>query len=95
MGNDSNPKKLTNSGGSGSPWTTTFGSVLCYGININKTLTGTLTIQSGGASGTVIGIIAAGTIAGEYWYSNTGTEIQDLAIINSATEDVTVLYRNI
>ena len=79
--------------------TTTFAGeskrVVLGSININKTLTGTLTIKSGGGSGTTIGIIAAGVIAGEYWYADGGTEIEDLAIINSAAENVTVFYRNI
>lgn len=61
-------------------------------ININKTLTGTITIKSGS---TTIGVIAATTPAGEYWYSNTGTLIEDLQIVNGSTEDVTVFYRNI
>jgi hypothetical protein len=61
-------------------------------ININKALTGTLTIIAGS---TTIGVIAATTPAGEYWYSAGGTEIEDLKITNASTEDVTVFYRNI
>ncbi len=61
-------------------------------ININKTLIGTLTIKAGT---TTIGIFAAGTLPGEYWYSANGTEIESLSVINSAAADVTVFYRNI
>ncbi len=69
--------------------------VVLGAININTALTGTLVIKSGGGSGTVIGTIAATTPAGEYWYSNTGVEIEGLAIVNASAEDVTVFYRNI
>lgn len=76
--------------------TTTFAGetnrVVLGAININKTLTGTVTIKLGS---TTIGIIAAGTLAGEYWYSATGTEIESLTIVTSAVEDITVFYRNI
>ena len=80
--------------------TTTFAGnetsrVLLACININKALTGTLTIKTGGGSGTTLGVLAVGTAAGQYWYTNSGTLIDGLAIINSATEDVTVAYRNI
>lgn len=69
--------------------------VVLSSIQVNKILTGTLTIKSGGGSGTTIGVLAASTPIGEYWYTNTGTEIEDLAIVNGSTEDVTVMYRNI
>jgi hypothetical protein len=77
--------------------TTTFAGtetkrVVLGAININKILTGTLVIKSGS---TVIGTIAASTPIGEYWYTTTGTEIEDLQITNASTEDVTVFYRNI
>jgi dolichol kinase len=79
-----------------SPATTTFagetGRIVLGSININKTLVGTLTIQ---ASGSTIGVFAVGTAVGEYWYTNTGTEIESLTIVNSGIEDITVLYRNI
>ena len=61
-------------------------------INVNKILTGTLVIKSGS---TTIGTLAASTPIGEYWYTTTGTEIEDLQIVNASSEDVTVLYRNI
>lgn len=76
--------------------TTTFAGetkrVLLSAINVNKILTGTLVIKTGS---TVIGTLAASTPIGEYWYANSGTEIEDLQITNASTEDVTVFYRNI
>lgn len=69
--------------------------VVLGAININKALTGTLTIKTGGGSGTTIGVFPIATPAGEYWYAATGTLIDSLALINSASEDITVLYRNI
>lgn len=80
--------------------TTLFGStetqrVIVDSIQVNKTTTGTLTIKSGGGSGTTIGIIAIGALQGGYWQSIYGTEIEGFTIINSATEDITVFYRNI
>ena len=66
--------------------------VVLHGIEINKPLTGTLTINAGG---TVIGIIAAGTAVGSYWISTNGIEVESCNIVNSATEDVTVIYTNI
>lgn len=80
--------------------TTTFKStetkrVILHGIEINKTMTGTLTIKSGGGSGTIIGVIAATTIPGSYWLSPMGVEIEDLAMINGSTEDITVFFTNI
>lgn len=75
--------------------TTTFAGemkrVVLGSININKTLVGTLTILAGS---TVIGVFAAGTATGRYWASG-GTEIEDLQITNSSTEDINVFYRNI
>lgn len=77
--------------------TTTFAGtetnrVVLGAINVNKILTGTLTIKAGA---TTIGVIAAAAPIGEYWYTTTGTEIESLTIVNSASEDVTVFYRNI
>ncbi len=76
--------------------TTTFAGetkrVVLGAINVNKILTGTLTILAGS---TTIGVLAAATPIGEYWYTTTGTEIEDLQITNGSTEDVTVFYRNI
>lgn len=76
--------------------TTTFAGeanrVILGSINVNKILTGTLTISAGA---TTIGVLAAATPIGEYWYSAGGTEIEALTIVNGSTEDVTVFYRNI
>ena len=77
--------------------TTTFAGnetnrVVLGAINVNKALTGALSIQTGS---TVIGVLAAATPVGEYWYSSNGTEIESLTIVNASTEDVTVLYRKI
>lgn len=76
--------------------TTTFAGettkVLLGSININKTLTGTLTIKAGS---TTIGVIAAGTLPGCYWRADTGMLVLSLTIVNGSTEDITVFYRNI
>lgn len=79
--------------------TTTFAGetkrVIVDSIQINKITTGTLTLKSGGGSGTTIGVIAIGCPQGPAFQSIYGVEIEDFAIINSATEDITVFYRNI
>jgi len=77
--------------------TTTFAGneltkVILGSININKPLTGTLTVKSGS---TTLAVFAASTPAGEYMYSSNGTVIESLNIVNGSTEDVTVFYRNI
>ncbi len=69
--------------------------ILIKGIHINKVMTGTLTIKSGGASGTTIGIIAASTIAGDYWVTPDGIEVENPAFTNGSTEDITISYSNI
>jgi len=77
--------------------TTTFAAtetarVLLHGIQVNKILTGTLTIKAGS---TTIGVLAASTPIGVYWLSTMGIEIEALTIVNSSAEDVTVFYNNI
>lgn len=77
--------------------TTTFAGndtarVVLGSINVNKVTTGAVTIKAGS---TTIGVLAASTPIGEYWYSANGTEIESLTIVNGSTEDITVLYRNI
>lgn len=62
------------------------------GIQINKPLTGTLTVKSGS---TTIGIIAASTVAGMYWYPDGGVEVADLQIINASAEDFNVFWNNL
>lgn len=69
--------------------------VVLDSIQINKITTGTITIKSDGVSGTTLGVIAVGCPQGPAFQSIYGTEIQDLAIVNSGTEDITVFYRNI
>lgn len=69
--------------------------VIIDSIQINKVTTGTLTIKSGGGSGTTIAVIAIGCTQGPVFQSIYGVEIENPAIINSATEDITVFYRNI
>ncbi len=66
--------------------------VVLHGIEVNKTLAGTLTIKAGT---TTIGVIAAGTLPGSYWISTNGIEIESANIVNTNTEDVTVIYTNI
>lgn len=66
--------------------------VVLHGIEINKPLTGTITVKAGS---TTIGIIAAATPAGSYWISTNGIQIESCNIVNSSTEDVTVIYTNI
>ncbi len=65
---------------------------LLHAININKTLVGTLTIKS---DTTTIGIFAPGTLPGCYWRSEHGVLIPSLTIVNSNSEDVTVVWSNI
>lgn len=81
------------------PATTTFAGetkrVVVDSIQINKITTGTLTLKTGGASGSTIGIVAIGAPQGPLFQSIYGTEIEDFALTNSATEDITVFYRNI
>lgn len=69
--------------------------VILNAIQINKTLAGTLTIRSGGGSGTIIGVIAVGSIPGTYWITTDGIEIENPAFTNTNTEDITIMYGNI
>ncbi len=84
MGNDANPKKLTGTA------TTTIGSCLMYGISVNKTLTGTLTINE---SGTAVGQLAIGTPAGMYHIASHGVRYSVLTLVLSAGDDVTAFTR--
>jgi hypothetical protein len=84
MGNESNPKKLTASD------TTTIGSCLLYGISINKTLTGTLTVNE---SGTAIGAFAIGTLPGTHHKVANGARYTNLTLVLSAGDDVTIFTR--
>lgn len=66
--------------------------VILHGIQINKTLGGTLTVKSGT---TTIGIFSANTLPGSYWISTNGIVIESANIVNAVDEDVTVIYTNI
>lgn len=66
--------------------------VVLHGIQINKTLGGTLTVKAGS---TTIGIFASGTLPGSYWISTNGIEIESANIVTSSTDDITVIYTNI
>lgn len=84
MGNDSQPLKLTGSG------TTTIGSSFLYCINVNKTLTGTLTVNE---SGTAVGQFAIATATGSYHIVPNGARYGNLTIVLSAGDDVTVFFK--
>lgn len=81
MGNDSYPKKLTGTA------TTTLGSCRLMGISINKTLTGTLTVNE---SGTAVGQFAISTATGDYHNVPGGVRYANLTLVLSAGDDVTV-----
>lgn len=84
MGNDSNPKKLTGSG------TTTFGSCFAYGFSVNKTLTGTLTINE---NGTAVAQFAIGTTPNTYHVIPNGVRYSALTAVLTAGDDVTAFTR--
>jgi len=86
MGNESNPKKLTGTA------TTTVGSCAVYGININKTLTGTLTVNE---SGTAVGQFAIGTLPNTYFSVPNGVRFANLTLVLSAGDDVTLFSKAI
>lgn len=67
--------------------TLTLGKVYGIRIEINKALTGTLTVAD---AGTTVGIVAiAGTGTREFWGFNGS-----VTLVNSATEDITVSIIN-
>lgn len=84
MGNDTNPKKLTGSA------TTTLGAVYLCGISVNKTTTGTVTVNDGVTNRA---IFAASTPVGMYHAVPFGATYANLAIALSAGDDVTVFVR--
>ncbi len=84
MGNDSNPVKLTASA------TTTLGSVFIYGISVNKTLTGTLTVNDGSTNRA---LFAIGTTPNTYHAIPNGSRYASFAAALSAADDVTVHVR--
>ena len=84
MGNDANPKRLTGTD------TTTFGSVFLFGVAVNKTLTGTMTIKEGTAT---IAVFAIGTAPGTYHQVDSGTRYASLSIVLSAGDDCTAFTK--
>lgn len=84
MGNESNVKKLTASG------TTTVGSCLMYGISINKSLAGTLTVNE---SGSAVAQFAIGTTPGTYHLIPNGVRYANLTLVLSDADDVTAFTR--
>lgn len=84
MGNDSYPVKLTSSA------TSTLKSVFLYDVCINKTLTGTMTIQEGV---TVLANFAVGTPVGNYHTLPNGGRYANLQFVLSAADDVTVYVK--
>ena len=61
-------------------------------ININKTLVGTVTVKAGA---TTIAIFAIGTLAGTYFQTSMGVEVEAPSVIlSSASDNVTTFYRN-
>ena len=84
MGNEANVIKLTGSG------TTTLNSVYLFNICINKTLTGTLTVNENAVS---VGQFAIGTVPGNYHQNTNGTRYSKLTLVLSAGDDVTVLSK--
>lgn len=68
--------------------TTTVGKAYGIRVEINKALTGTLTIADGG---TTVAVIAATTgVTGKSYYGFTGV----ITVVNGSTEDVTVSTLN-
>ena len=87
MENDSYPLKLTGSG------TTTVSGVSgakMYGICINKTLTGTLTINENAVA---VGQFAIGTTPGMYHLVCQGVRYYKLTLVLSAGDDVTAFVK--
>lgn len=84
MGNDCNVLKLTGSG------TTTLNSTFVYNICVNKTLTGTLTVNENAVA---VGQFAIGTIPGNYHQNPNGARYYKLTLVLSAGDDVTVFTR--
>lgn len=86
MGNDSYPLKLTVSA------TTTLGSVMVYAIGVNKTLSGTVTVDNDTAR---IASFVATTPVGTYHVVPNGTRYSNLKVGLSTTDDVTIFTRAI
>ena len=86
MPNDSYIVKLTGTG------TTTLNGAFLYNICINKTLTGTLTVNE---NGTAVAQFAIGTTPGNYHQHPGGVRYYKLTLVLSAGDDVSVLSKTI
>jgi hypothetical protein len=86
MGNDSNVLKLTGSG------TTTLNGAFLFNICVNKTLTGTMTVNENGVA---VGAFAIGTVTGNYHQNPNGARYYKLTIALSAGDDVTLFTKTI
>lgn len=86
MGNESNSKKLTASG------TTTLGSVILYGLGVNKTLAGTVTVYN---DTTNVATFATTAIPNTYHNIPNGVRYGNLVIVLSGADDVTAFTRAI
>lgn len=84
MGNDSYPVKLAGTA------TTTLASCFLMSVSINKTLTGTLTINE---NGTAVGQFAIGTVPGDYHNLPNGGRYFKPTFVLSAGDDVTVYIK--
>ena len=84
MGNESNSKKLTASA------TNTIGSVMLYGIGVNKTLAGTVTVFN---DTTNVATFATTAIPGTYHAIPNGVRYGNLVIVLSGADDVTIFAR--
>jgi len=63
---------------------------MMYGVNINKTLTGTLIIKE---NGTAVATFAIGTTPGMYHAIPQGVRYFKLTLVLSADDDVTAFVR--
>lgn len=79
-------KKCTGTG------TTTLGAMSLCGVNINKTLAGTVTVQEGA---TALGQFAIGTTPGQYWLTEVGVGFANLQVVLSAGDDVTLFVTSV
>jgi hypothetical protein len=81
-----NVLKLTGTG------TTTLNQCIVYGISINKTLAGTLTVNE---NGTAVGQFAIATAPGDYHNVPGGVRYYKLTLVLSAGDDVTVFTKGL
>ena len=72
--------------------TTTLGAMTLCGVNINKTLVGTVTVQEGA---TALGQFAIGTTPGPYWFTEVGVGFANLQVVLSGADDVTLFITSV